>query len=118
MLKFRLLFALLFLTLGFSAANAQNDADAPKQQFDEPRRPQLLRELGLRQEQVRQIRIINGENKEKLREAKIQVNNEVRGRTDNRDMPSAILLLLLQLALSVWLGLALIRLVLPLIFTE
>jgi hypothetical protein len=33
---------------------------------------------------------------EKLREAKIQVNAEVRSRTDNRDMPSAILLLLLQ----------------------
>ncbi len=73
MLKFRLLFTLLFLTLGFTAVNAQNDADAPKQQFDEPNRPQLLRELGLRQEQIRQIRLINGENKEKLREANFRL---------------------------------------------
>lgn len=73
MLKFRLLFTLLFLTLGFTAVNAQNEPDAPKQQFDEPRRPQLLRELGLRQEQIRQIRVINGENKEKLREANFRL---------------------------------------------
>lgn len=73
MLKFRLLFTLLFLMLGFSVANAQDDADIQKQQFDEPRRPQLLRELGLRQEQIRQIRLINGENKEKLREANFRL---------------------------------------------
>lgn len=69
MLKIRLLFTLLLLTLGFFAVGAQNETNGPKQQFDEPRRPQLLRELGLRQEQIRRIRIINGENKEKLREA-------------------------------------------------
>src|SRR5690606_21194454 len=33
---------------------------------------------------------------EKLREAKLQVNQEVRNRTDHRELPSAILLLLLQ----------------------
>ena len=81
MLKFRLLFTLLFLMLGFTVANAQDDADIQKQQFDEPRRPQLLRELGLRQAQIRQIRLINGENKEKLREATFRMR-EARGNLD------------------------------------
>lgn len=69
MLKIKILFTLLFLTFGFSAVRAQNDADFQKQQFDEPRRPQLLRELGLKPEQIRQIKIINDENREKMREA-------------------------------------------------
>lgn len=37
---------------------------------------------------------VHGE--EKLREVKIRVNTEVRGRTDGKEMPSAVLLLLLQ----------------------
>jgi hypothetical protein len=49
-----------------------------------------------RQELMERRALEKAQGEEKLREAKIQVNNEVRNRTDNRDMPSAILLLLLQ----------------------
>lgn len=49
-----------------------------------------------RQELMERRALEKAQGEEKLREAKIQVNNEVRGRTDSRDMPSAILLLLLQ----------------------
>lgn len=49
-----------------------------------------------RQELMERRALEKAQGEEKLREAKIQVNNEVRGRTDNKDMPSAILLLLLQ----------------------
>ena len=49
-----------------------------------------------RQELMERRALEKAQGEEKLREAKIQVNNEVRKRTDGRDMPSAILLLLLQ----------------------
>jgi len=49
-----------------------------------------------RQDLMERRALEKAQGEEKLREAKILVNNEVRGRTDNRDMPSAILLLLLQ----------------------
>ena len=49
-----------------------------------------------RQELMERRALEKVQGEEKLREAKIQVNAEVRSRTDNRDMPSAILLLLLQ----------------------
>ena len=49
-----------------------------------------------RQELMERRALEKAQGEEKLREAKIQVNNEVRARTDNREMPSAILLLLLQ----------------------
>ncbi len=49
-----------------------------------------------RQELMERRALEKAQGEEKLREAKIQVNNEVRSRTDNREMPSAILLLLLQ----------------------
>ena len=49
-----------------------------------------------RQDLMERRALEKAQGEEKLREAKIQVNNEVRGRTDNREMPSAILLLLLQ----------------------
>src|SRR5215210_7937730 len=75
MLKIKLLFTLLFLTFGFSAVKAQNNPNAQKQQFDEPPRPQLLRELGLRPEQLRQIKMINGENREKMREANFRLRD-------------------------------------------
>ena len=74
MLKIKLLFTLVFLTLGFSAAAAQNIDNVKNQQFDEPERPQLLRELGLRPEQIRQIKMINGENREKMREANFRLH--------------------------------------------
>jgi Spy/CpxP family protein refolding chaperone len=74
MLKIKLLFALLFLTLGFSTAAAQNTDNVNNQQFDEPERPQLMRELGLRPEQIRQIKMINGENRDKMREANFRLH--------------------------------------------
>ena len=74
MLKIKLLFTLLFLTLAFSAVKAQNPDNVQKQQFDEPQRPQLLRELGLSPDQVRQIKMINGENREKIREANFRLH--------------------------------------------
>lgn len=49
-----------------------------------------------RQELMERRALEKAQGEEKLREAKIQVNHEVRSRTDNREMPSAILLLLLQ----------------------
>jgi hypothetical protein len=49
-----------------------------------------------RQELMERRALEKAQGEEKLREAKIQVNNEVRSRTDNREMPSAVLLLLLQ----------------------
>ena len=49
-----------------------------------------------RQDLMERRALEKAQGEEKLREAKIQVNTEVRSRTDNRDMPSAILLLLLQ----------------------
>ncbi len=49
-----------------------------------------------RQELMERRALEKAQGEEKLREAKIQVNNEVRERTDGKDMPSAILLLLLQ----------------------
>ncbi len=49
-----------------------------------------------RQELMERRALEKAQGEEKLREAKIQVNHEVRARTDSRDMPSAILLLLLQ----------------------
>ncbi len=84
MLKFRLLFILLLLMLTFSAVKAQREANLPKQQFNEPRRPQLLRELGLTQEQIRRIRLINNENKERMREANFRL------REANRNLDTAI----------------------------
>jgi len=49
-----------------------------------------------RQELMERRALEKAQGEEKLREAKVQVNNAVRSRTDNREMPSAILLLLLQ----------------------
>lgn len=49
-----------------------------------------------RQELMERRALEKAQGEERLREAKVQVNKEVRSRTDNREMPSAILLLLLQ----------------------
>ena len=49
-----------------------------------------------RQELMERRALEKAQGEEKLREAKIQVNHEVRQRTDGRDIPSAVLLLLLQ----------------------
>lgn len=55
-----------------------------------------VRNVARRQELMERRALEKAQGEEKLREAKIQVNSEVRKRTDGRDMPSAILLLLLQ----------------------
>ncbi|MET0356704.1 MAG: DUF1631 family protein, partial [Cellvibrio sp.] len=49
-----------------------------------------------RQELMERRALEKAQGEEKLREAKAQVNSTVRSRTDGREMPSAILLLLLQ----------------------
>ncbi|WP_049765464.1 DUF1631 family protein [Cellvibrio japonicus] len=49
-----------------------------------------------RQDLMERRALEKAQGEERLREAKIQVNTEVRKRTDGRDMPSAVLLLLLQ----------------------
>lgn len=52
--------------------------------------------IARRQELMERRALEKAQGEEKLREAKLQVNDVVRSRTDNREMPSAILLLLLQ----------------------
>ena len=74
MLKLKLLFILLLLISGFGGVSAQENSEPQEQQFtDEPRRPQLLRELELSQPQIRGIRQINVENREKLRDANLRL---------------------------------------------
>lgn len=84
MLKFRSLFILLLLMLSFSAVKAQRETNLPKQQFEDSPRPQLLRELGLTQDQIRRIRLINNENKERMREAGLRL------REANKNLDAAI----------------------------
>lgn len=52
--------------------------------------------LARRQELMERRALEKVQGEEKLREAKQRVNEEVRQRTDNRELPSAVLLLLLQ----------------------
>lgn len=54
------------------------------------------RNVARRQELMERRALEKAQGEERLREAKIQVNDEVRKRTDGKEMPSAILLLLLQ----------------------
>ncbi|HSK71202.1 MAG TPA: periplasmic heavy metal sensor [Pyrinomonadaceae bacterium] len=74
MFKFKLIFVSLILMLSFSAANAQEGPDnPPPDRFDGQNRPNLMRELGLTPEQVQQIRFINGENRDKMRDAQFRL---------------------------------------------
>lgn len=74
MFKFKLIFVSLILMLSFSVANAQGEPDnPPPDKFNQPNRPNLLRELGLSPEQVQQMRFINGENREKMRDAQLRL---------------------------------------------
>ncbi len=81
-----LLFSAIFLLFSFSAGNAQNefDDDPPPPQNEPDIRQNLLRELGLTQDQVRQIRIINAQRKPLMQEA------QKRLRLANRDIDQAI----------------------------
>ncbi|MDQ6788275.1 MAG: periplasmic heavy metal sensor [Acidobacteriota bacterium] len=73
MKKFNLISALFLaalLVFSFSSVKAQADAsDVPNQENADNRRPNLLAELALTQDQIRQIRLINTENKPSLRAA-------------------------------------------------
>ncbi len=54
------------------------------------------KKIARRQELMERRAMEKVQGEEKLREVKIRVNQEVRSRTDNRELPSAVLLLLLQ----------------------
>lgn len=54
------------------------------------------KKIARRQELMERRAMEKVEGEEKLREVKVRVNSEVRTRTDNRELPSAVLLLLLQ----------------------
>ncbi|MDQ3179237.1 MAG: periplasmic heavy metal sensor [Acidobacteriota bacterium] len=83
---FNIILAGLFLTLTFTVVKAQNDrqGDAPKPQFNEPRRLNLLQELALVQEQKQQLRRLNADRKPLMREAQIRL------REANRNLDRAI----------------------------
>ena len=82
-----LIFASLLLTVFFSAVQAQEGQlpnDARQQNFNQPRRPNLLAELDLSPEQIRRIRRINAEKRPLLREAQQKM------RDANRNLDQAI----------------------------
>ena len=54
------------------------------------------KKISRRQELMERRALEKVQGEEKLREVKMQVNREVRARTDNKQLPSAVLLLLLQ----------------------
>lgn len=69
--KFILTFLFLFTFAGFAAAQDVQDDQPPANQ--KRQRPNLLSELDLTPEQVRQIRDINQSNRQELRNAQIKV---------------------------------------------
>jgi len=82
-----LVFAGLLIVFSSSAVKAQNEmppTDAPGKQFARQRRPNLMAELGLTQNQRQQIRRINVEKRPLLREA------QQRLREANRNLDQAI----------------------------
>lgn len=69
---FGLLFFILMILFSQTAIKAQDDLPPPDEQnqsFKKPRRPNLLEELNLTQDQRRQIRQLNIERKPKMRAA-------------------------------------------------
>jgi Spy/CpxP family protein refolding chaperone len=58
--------------------------EAPKQDFNKPRRPNLLAELDLSSEQIQQIRRINADKRPLMREAQMKI------REANRRLDAAI----------------------------
>jgi len=90
MKKFNLLsliFTALLLTFFFSTVSAQEESPsslAPKQNLNQARRPNLLAELDLSPDQIRQIRLINREKQPLIREAKQRVEEA------NRNLDAAI----------------------------
>jgi len=68
-----LIFTAFLLTVSFTNARAQDEmppTDEPKQNSNTPNRPNLLAELDLTKDQIRQIRLINREQQPLVREAK------------------------------------------------
>jgi hypothetical protein len=55
-----------------------------------------VKKIGRRQDLMEKRAMEKVQGEEKLREVKIRVNQEIRSRTDGKDLPSAVLLLLLQ----------------------
>jgi len=86
-LNYKILFSAFFLlTVSFSTVKSQDETplDAPPQNFNQARRPNLLNELDLSQNQIQQIRRINADKKPLLREAQQKV------REANRSLDQAI----------------------------
>ncbi len=81
-----LIFVGFLMIFSFSAVKAQDEMppDAPNKQADRERRPNLLAELGLTQDQRRQIRLINTEKRPLMRDA------QQRLREANRNLDQAI----------------------------
>jgi Spy/CpxP family protein refolding chaperone len=74
MSKIKILSAFLFLLLCSGNVSAQDNFDDDNPPNDQqPQRPNLLRELGLTQEQIREIRTINQSNRQDLRAAQAKV---------------------------------------------
>lgn len=74
MSKIKFLFTILFLFFCFGIVSAQDnfeDDNPPRDQKQQ--RPNLLRELGLTQEQIREIRTINQTSRQDLRAAQAKV---------------------------------------------
>ena len=81
-----LILAFFLLTVSFSTVRSQDEttSEAPQQNFNQARRPNLLTELDLNQNQIRQIRRINADKRPMLREAQQKV------REANRALDQAI----------------------------
>lgn len=73
MSKLKYFFTVLILLTFVGIAAAQDERDENPPPDDAPRRPNLLRELDLTQEQVRQIREINQSNHQEIRAAQKRV---------------------------------------------
>ena len=83
---FSLIFTGFLIVFAFSAINAQEEMppDAPNRQSNRERRPNLLAELGLTQEQRQQIRRINTEKRPLMRDA------QQRLREANKNLDQAV----------------------------
>lgn len=81
MSKLKVIFAFFILMLTFSAVSAQIEDepdDAPPPGERPMRRPNLLRELGLTDVQIRQLRTINEQNRPRLKTAQEKMRNAKR----------------------------------------
>ncbi len=82
-----LIFAGLLIFVSLTAVKAQDETMSPhfpNKKNDAQTRPNLLRQLGLTQDQIKQVRQINQANKSRMREA------QERLREANRNLDQAI----------------------------